>query len=184
MTTSATTTNATAGPTAALIGLRQATQIGATVLVGLVAGFFYTYEASVTPALAEVDDLTYVKTFQAINATIQNPAFGTVFFGSVPALVLALTANWNADSRTRLLVGAATALYLTMILITVTSNIPLNDQLAELLDVTAESATAARADFEADWNRFNLLRTVPAVGSFVCLALASFFSRRSNATSD
>jgi len=64
----------------------------------------------VTVGLGEVDDRTYVATFQAINDTIQNPAFGLVFFGAVPALVAALALNWRSPSVVRWLLVAAFAL--------------------------------------------------------------------------
>jgi len=77
----------------------QTAHVFATVLTGLSAGFFFAYESSVTRGLAEVDDLTYVQTFQAINATIKNPMFGTVFFGSLPALVLTGLLDCGATVR-------------------------------------------------------------------------------------
>ena len=69
---------------------RRVIAIITTVLVGLSAGFFVAYEVSVTVGLAEVDDVTYVHTFQAINATIRNVGFATIFFGSIPAGLLEL----------------------------------------------------------------------------------------------
>ena len=81
--------------------LSRSALLGATVLAGLSAGFFYTYEASVTLGLAEVGDLTYVETFRAINDTIKNPVFRVVFFGSMPALALAAFANWQAATAVR-----------------------------------------------------------------------------------
>jgi hypothetical protein len=55
----------------------------ATILTGLFAGFFLTYSASVVLGLAQVDDVTYVRSFQGINATIRNVTFATFFFGCV-----------------------------------------------------------------------------------------------------
>ena len=143
----------------------------ALVLVGLSAGFFFTYEASVTLGLAEVDDVTYVKTFQAINATIRNFWFGLVFFGSLPALVLAFAVNTNAG--TKVLLAGAFGLYVLCAGITMAGNVPLNEDLAEVTEVTPDSAADARADFEADWNQLNLLRTFAVVASFGILVFAA-----------
>jgi uncharacterized membrane protein len=68
---------------------RRLTLLVATVPAGMTAGCFFAYEVSVTRALADVDDTIYVATFQAINDTIRNAAFGIVFFGTVPAIALA-----------------------------------------------------------------------------------------------
>lgn len=146
----------------------------AVVLVGLSAGFFFTYEASVTLGLAEVDDTNYVETFQALNATIRNPAFGLVFFGSVPALIAAVAMNWQTTGRSqRAMMVGALALYLTGMIITVAGNLPLNDELAGYEQVGPAEAAVARADFEADWNRLNLLRGLAIGGAFIALAAAT-----------
>ncbi|MDJ0767862.1 MAG: DUF1772 domain-containing protein [Ilumatobacter sp.] len=141
----------------------------ATLLVGLAAGFFFTYEASVTLGLAEVDDVTYVRTFQAINETVRNAWFGIVFFGSVPALVVAVAANRREPAVRLALIGASLVLHLATITVTATGNLPLNDDLASYEQVDATSAAAARADFESDWNRFNLIRALTSGASFACL---------------
>ncbi len=56
----------------------------AGILTGLFAGFFVTYQISVTRGLARVDDVTYVQTFQWINRTVQTPEFAVIFFGTIP----------------------------------------------------------------------------------------------------
>lgn len=145
----------------------------ALMLMGLSAGFFFTYEASVTLGLAEVDDVAYVETFQAINATIRNMWFGIVFFGSVPALVLALAAHRNSPTRVKASIGLALALYLVCVGITMAGNVPLNDELAAVTDVNPESAAQARLIFEDDWNTLNLLRTLAVVAGFGSLAFAA-----------
>lgn len=145
----------------------------ALMLLGLSAGFFFTYEASVTLGLAEVDDVTYVKTFQAINATIRNFWFGLVFFGSVPALGFALAAHRKAKIEIKVLLTAALILYLGCIAITMAGNVPLNDQLALVSSPTPDIAAVARAEFEADWNQLNLSRTLAVIAGFGCLVAAS-----------
>lgn len=145
----------------------------ATLLLGLGAGFFFTYQASVTPALTEVDDDSYVLTFQAINSTIQNPAFGMVFFGSIAATGLLVVQSWMARSGTqRLLVGAALGFYAICVVITATGNVPLNDELEAVGAVTGVEAKAAREAFESQWNRLNLWRTLTSTSGFACLTAA------------
>lgn len=142
----------------------------ATILTGLSAGFFYTFEASITRGLAEVDAPTYVETFRAVNDTIQNGLFGIVFFGSIPAIIIAAVANWrSADRLRRALLAAALPLYLACLLVTGTGNVPLNDELAEAAIETPADATRARAEFEDEWNDLNLVRSLAVVGSFIAL---------------
>lgn len=141
--------------------------VGARILSGLFAGFFLTYAMSVVVGLARVDDITYVSTFQAINATIRNPTFAIVFFGAVPVCLLAAALT---TGRQRVMLGAGTALLFATMAITFAFNVPLNDQLATYVDIDAASAAVARAEFEDTWNRWNLLRTCTAVLGAVCVA--------------
>ena len=56
--------------------------VASTVVVGLMAGFFYAYACSVMVGLDRVDDRTFIVTMQWINATVRNAAFAPAFFGS------------------------------------------------------------------------------------------------------
>jgi len=153
---------------------RRLAVVIATLLVGLSAGFFFTYEASVTLALDEVSDIAYVEAVQAINETVRNPAFGLVFFGSIPAIAIALALNWSSiSSRPRALLVAALLLYLAGLMITGVGNVPLNEDLADYVELTPAIAAEARSDFEDDWNRLNLLRALAIGMSFAALAGAS-----------
>lgn len=157
-------------------GLARLVWLTATLLVGLSAGFFFTYEASVTLGLARVSDTAYVETFQQINETVRNPAFGIVFFGSLPAIALALVAAWRtAPSAARVFLLVALALYVTGVAITGAGNVPLNNDLADVDDLSPARASAARAEFEDDWNRLNLLRALAIGASFASLTAAGLF---------
>lgn len=162
-------------------GVGRITLVLATILTGLSAGFFYTYEASVTIGLAEVGDMAYVETFQAINATVRNPAFGLIFFGPMPALALAAATNWRtSSSTTRALLLGALGFYLATVFVTVSGNVPLNNELAEATELTPALASAARSAFESDWNRLNLVRTTTVTVGFVLLALVPVSISRPN----
>ncbi|MEP6298552.1 MAG: DUF1772 domain-containing protein [Ilumatobacter sp.] len=144
--------------------------IVATVLTGLFAGFFLTYSASVVLGLAQVDDLTYVRSFQAINATIRNATFAVFFFGCVPSILWALVAN-RAGGRTNItLLAFALTACAAVVVITFAGSVPLNDDLATYVDLDAASAAAERGDFESTWNRLNLVRSVLAVAGLVAVA--------------
>ena len=160
-------------PTAAEAMSGRVALLGATLLAGLSAGFFWTYEVSVTLGLAEVDDAAYVQTFQAINDTIKNPMFGPVFFGTLPLLLLAAGLNWRSSSTVRrALLALAPLLFACCMAITGTGNVPLNNELAAVEPTSAEVVADARAEFEDDWNRLNLVRALAAAGGFTAAAAA------------
>ena len=54
-----------------------------TLLTGLSAGLYFTWANAVTPGLGQLDDLSYLKSFQEMNRAIINPAFMVVFFGPI-----------------------------------------------------------------------------------------------------
>ena len=54
---------------------------------GLTAGVCFTWTNAVTPGIGRLDDLTYLKSFQAMNRAILNPLFLAVFLGPIPMLL-------------------------------------------------------------------------------------------------
>ena len=125
--------------------LRRTTSILAVLLVGLSAGFFFAYEVSVTLGLAEVDDVTYVRAFQAINDRVSNAGFAIAFFGSIPALGAAVASHWRAGRTAQVLTAGALAAYVIGVAITGVGNVPLNDDLADVVDITPATASVVSA---------------------------------------
>ncbi|MGN9809205.1 anthrone oxygenase family protein [Micromonospora sp. BQ11] len=144
----------------------------ATVTTGLMAGLYLAFSVAVMPALARVDDTTFVRVMQRINDAIQNPLFGLVFVG---ALIAGGAAVWwhldRGDVRWWVLAGAAG--YAVTVVSTVAANIPLNNRLdrAGPVDRLAD-ARAVRRDFERPWVRWHTLRTLVCVLAFGCLCVA------------
>jgi len=159
--------------------------LAAVILTGFSAGFFATYEYSVTRALAGVDDTNYVATFQAINSTIRSGEFGVIFFGSLvaqsAALIVALS-QFSSRKVTAYLLLCAFLAYAATLFITFTIHIPLNNALAVVDIKNVDSAIRGREMFESRWNNFHRLRTATVGISFVLAAFAMVFSRCSYRT--
>ncbi len=138
----------------------------ALLTTGLMAGVYLAFSIAVLPGIARGDDNTFVAAMRGMNAAILNPVFGLVFGGplvfGVVAVVIRLPdeegIGWTA---------AALLLYVATLVITGVVNVPLNNR----LDST-EPPEEARALFEQRWVRWNVVRTVVCVGSFVGFALA------------
>jgi uncharacterized membrane protein len=110
------------------------------LFTGLTAGLCFTWSNAVTPGLGRLDDLGFLKAFQAMNRAIINPSFLIVFMG--PNLLLFVNAfifkNSSQFTFTTYLV-AAVLFFIGVGLVTVFKNAPLN----EILDKTAlETASA------------------------------------------
>jgi uncharacterized membrane protein len=144
-----------------------------TILVGLMAGFFYAYACSVMVGLDRVDDRTFIVTMQWINATVRNAAFAPAFFGSLVLTIAAAVVALVSGHSARGWIVAATVLYAAAFLVTLTLNVPLNEQLAAAGPADQISDPAAvRAAFEGPWVRWNLLRTGLTLGSLIALSIA------------
>ncbi len=150
----------------------------ATVVTGLSAGVFFTFQVSITPALARVDDEAYVSTFQSINRAILNPWFLSTFIGAPLLIAGAMALYWREDRPVALAIAVGLALQVATVAITGRGNVPLNEQLDQVGPVSGVAATAARAAFEAPWNRLNAIRTVTSVASFVVLGVAAVMAIR------
>ena len=144
-----------------------------TVAVCLMAGFFYAYACSVMVGLDRVDDRTFIVTMQWINATVRNAAFAPAFFGSLVLTIAAAVVAVVSSRSARGWIVAAAVLYAAAVLVTLTLNVPLNEQLAAAGPADQISDLAAvRAAFEGPWIRWNLLRTGLTIGSLTALSIA------------
>ncbi|HTF52854.1 MAG TPA: anthrone oxygenase family protein [Pseudonocardia sp.] len=158
-----------------LEALRGASLVLAIVAAGLIAGLFYAFSVSVMPGLARTDDRTLVHTMQQINIAIINPWFFFSFFGAPLLAALAALLHLGGSGRHVLpwiVLGFVFAL--GTVIITMVFNVPLNnaldaagrnpDQIADL--------SAVREQFEADWVRWNIIRTLTSTAALVFLAWA------------
>ncbi|MCB2199906.1 DUF1772 domain-containing protein [bacterium] len=149
--------------------------IVATLLVTLVAGFLFAFAVVVMPGISRLDDGGFIRAFQVMDGIIQNnsPLFGLLWMGSILALIATLILGLsNLEGSPRILLVLATILYLFAVQApTIAINIPLNNRI-QTVDVAASSDTELkqfRTDFEAKWNRWNVMRTVVAIGVSVLL---------------
>jgi uncharacterized membrane protein len=153
---------------------RRTTLIGATLMVGLMAGLFYAYACSVMLGLGRSSDRTFVEAMQRINESIQNGWFFVCFAGALVLSIATLVLNTRATGRPALgWLIAAVALYLAVLAVTAGISIPLNNRLAAAGPVDhIPDLAAVRAHFETSWVRWNIVRTLLCTGSFGCLIWA------------
>ncbi len=145
----------------------------ATILLGLMAGFFYAFAIDVAPAMTKLDATSYVRTQQWINSTVRNLPFAIAYFGSaiLPFVPAALAAR---RSQRALAIGwALVALaYLGAVFwVTRSINVPINEMLAQWNPLAPPPDWAAARD---RWNEANLWRAVASAGCFgVAVVLSS-----------
>jgi uncharacterized membrane protein len=150
------------------------------LFTGLTAGLCFTWSNAVTPGLGLLDDLGFLKAFQAINRAIINPSFLIVFMG--PSFLLFVNAfickNTNQFTFTSYLV-AAVLFFIGVGLVTIFKNVPLNEILDKTVLETASNAELAelRKTFEQPWNHWHMIRTVCSFTSFVFLVIGLLFNK-------
>lgn len=154
--------------------LRGGTLVAAAITLGLSAGLFYTYSASVMLGLGRSDDRTFVQAMQNINVAIINPWFMAHFIGALVLTAVTAALHLPKDGRPVLpWILAALVLYIITIIVTGSQNIPLNDALEAARGAdTPEALHAARVAFEEPWIRWNIVRTITSTGSLGCIVWA------------
>lgn len=153
---------------------RTTSLILATLTMGLMAGLFFAWAQGIMPGLHRSDDRTFVEAMQQLNAAILNGWFALAFGGAILLTALAAVLHLRADGRPALpWIIAGLVLYLAVLIITGTVNVPLNDQLEAAGPVAKiPDLAAVRAHFETTWVRWNIVRAVLSTGAFGCLLWA------------
>jgi uncharacterized membrane protein len=139
------------------------------------AGVFGLYTHTIMPGLRRTDDRTFVGAFQAMDRAIINPWFMASFLGALVLSGLAAVLHLGADSRSVLpWTVTAFALYLVVVVITLTVNVPRNDAMkAAGTPERIRDLAGVRARFgETGCAAWNLVRTLASTAAFGCLAWA------------
>jgi len=160
------------------INMQSVILLFATLLTGLSAGVFFTWNNAVTPGIGRLNDVSYLKAFQHMNRTILNPLFYIVFMGPL-LLSFAATYVYKANPAYILwmLILATVIYFLGVFIVTILGNIPLNNMLdkSNLADISLEDAKSLRDKFETKWNNLHLIRTISSTTSFLLLILTCLF---------
>jgi uncharacterized membrane protein len=156
----------------------------ATLITGLVAGWFGDWARAIMPGLRETDDRTFVAAFQALDRAILSPQFMLAFMGALVLIGLAALLYRRAGDRAPLpWVTLAFGLYLVVVVITLAIHEPLNQVLryAGDPDAIADVSAVRNAFDEANWAAWHHVRTVATTAAFGCLAWALVLHGRATA---
>lgn len=144
----------------------------AAVGCGLMAGLFYAFSNFVMKALARIPAPSGIAAMQAINVTVLNPLFLSLFLGTAAAcgiLVIYSLVSWQSPGSFLLLLGGV--LYLVgNVVVTMAFNVPLNNAL-ERIDASSAEAAGFWNNYVIKWTRWNHVRTVTAAVALVLLML-------------
>jgi uncharacterized membrane protein len=140
---------------------------------GAIFGFFYAWVCSTMWGLDDADPRVAIAAMQAMNGSVRNAAFFPAFF--LTPVVLAVAATLAARERRRasagLLAAAAVVYLLGGLVLTMALNVPMNEELAQVVVPTdVAPARAIWEDYSGTWQVYNQVRTVL---SGVALGLAA-----------
>ena len=152
------------------------TALLALLATGAIFGFFFAWVCSTMWGLDGADPRVAIEAMQAMNASVRNWVFAPVFFGTPVFLAAAAAVAWAAGMRrVMLLFGLACALYLAGgLALTMLANVPMNAALAAVkIPADAAAAGAIWSEYSADWQLWNIARTV--VCAVVLLLIGAAF---------
>ena len=136
------------------------------LLIGLNAGFFYTWSFTVMQALDDIVAGSAITAMQSVNANIRNGWFGAIAFGApVLLLVTALYLFGRRMVRPAMFYLAAFVAAVTTIAITMVVHVPMNNALASV-SATVENAADVWSNYSEQWVRWNHLRSISSAVSF------------------
>jgi uncharacterized membrane protein len=129
----------------------------ATIALGIMAGFFWTYTFNVNPAMLNVDGQTYAEVQSLLNQNVRHEIFFAFFFGAGLLSFLAAVINYKHIKYISfwLIVAAALIYIVGVIVFTAQVNLPLNYY------TESWSAMALPKDWEdvrLAWNQANAIR--------------------------
>jgi uncharacterized membrane protein len=144
----------------------------AVVTAGLMAGLFFFNASVVMPALAELDDRTFVEVLDKINDAVYNPLFFAVMFGAPVLIALAAVQQRRGEKPgAARWTWAALALYFAGLMVTLAVNVPLTDDLVAAEPSNTSEFAAVREDFEGPFNAADIVRTILHTAAIACLAV-------------
>ncbi|WP_030723803.1 DUF1772 domain-containing protein [Streptomyces sp. NRRL F-2580] len=145
-----------------------------TVLMGLMAGLFFAFDVSVMPGLAAGDERTYVTAMQNFNSAIDgNGIFGMAFVLALLLSAASAVVEFRGGRRNvAVWVGVAAVVYLVVLMITFSVNIPLNNELADAGDASKLTDFSIVDKFKGTWVSTNIVRTLLCTAALTALSRA------------
>jgi uncharacterized membrane protein len=152
--------------------------LAAAIGSAMIAGLFYAFSTFIMRALGRLPTAAGAAAMQSINATILNPLFFSLFFGTAAAcLIVSIGALLAPERPGALCVIIGGALYLAgAIVVTMAFNVPLNNGLAATNPATAECDAVWRR-YLVRWTQWNHVRTLASLAAAVLLTIGLCMGR-------
>ena len=161
--------------------LARVASVASIVFFGAIFGFFYAWVCSTMWGLDDADPRVAIEAMQSMNDSVRNAVFAPAFFAT-PFVGLATAVAWRraGDRRAATWFAAAAAVYFVGgLLLTMTVNVPMNEELAVVAVPTDRAAAAVIwDDYSGDWQIWNIARTICSGVALVLVGIGTLRSRR------
>jgi uncharacterized membrane protein len=141
--------------------------------ISLISGIFFSFTIAVSPGLKKLSDIEFINSMKSINYEILNPLFYLSFFSPLILFPLIIYLH-NKESNLLWLIISSFSMYIFILIITISINVPLNNQLEsfDIVNSTNNEMIQLRNYFEDKWTLWNNNRTILGVISLILLILS------------
>jgi len=155
------------------------TTLLAVVLLGLNAGFFFTWSFTIMQALDLVSADHAIDAMQSINRNVRNAWFAVIFFGAPAISLIALILHLLQRHWHRAIWAAVSCVAIAVTVVTtMLFHVPWNQALAELvISASASDASSIWTTYSSQWTTANHGRTAASMVAFIAMLIA--LTRRS-----
>ena len=146
--------------------MRALLEIATTVCIGLLIGTEFAVSAFINPVLRKLDDAAQAS---AIRLFAQRLGFAMPFWYGASLLLLVLNTIFRRHEPGFSLLGAASAIWAVVILLTILVLVPINNRMARL---SPESFLAEQQREHAKWDNLHRFRVAALAAAMCCFLLA------------
>lgn len=146
-----------------LVDLPHVSGYVSLVASGAIFGFFYAWVCSTMWGLDAADPRVAIEAMQAMNSSVRNAVFFPAFFLTPVFLAGAGGLMWRARQRlsAQLFIAAALVYLAGGLVLTMTVNVPMNEELAATpVPASVQEARRIWDNYSSRWQQWNMVRTV------------------------
>ena len=140
----------------------------------LVAGVFQSFSDFVMRALIAAEPSAGIESMQMINRTVFQSVFLAMMLGLAPASLLfgSYAYLYLAGAAASWIVSGAAIYIVTVFLVTMLGNVPMNNRLDQM-DNAAAGTVGYWQIYGSVWTRWNHLRTLGSLAAAICFLAAA-----------
>ncbi len=151
------------------IGMIQIVGLALGFTSAMVGGVFLSFSDFIMRGFAQSDEVSAIDAMRGLNRTVLRSVFLTSFLGLAP-----LTVGVAVYAGSALTYAAAATYLVSVILVTIGGNVPMNEKL-DKMDKNSDEAKVYWKVYLKSWTRWNHIRTVGAFITSILFLVAALY---------